>query len=143
MPNEPLPEILSYSQATSLELVLRAYLLPDIDAQIYFNRRPQNSALPCIVVEKLAEDRSQYLVGNMTVADYRFQFSVMAETYEVMLEVTNRLKDLMQGFSGDWDDRVIFYVNLDTESDAPSDPSDGSDNYTYIREVQYLIKAQD
>ena len=143
MPSEPTPLILGFADETTLELVLRAYLLPDLDCQIYFNRRPQDSAFPCIVIEKLAEERSQYLVGNMEVADYRFQFSVIAETYETMLEVCNRLKDLLQGFYGEWEDRQIFYCNLDSESDAPSDMSDGSDNYTYVREVQYLIKASD
>lgn len=143
MPSEPTPFILGFADETTLELVLRAYLLPDLDCQIYFNRRPQDSAFPCIVIEKLAEERSQYLVGNMEVADYRFQFSVISDRYETMLATTNALKDLMQGFSGDWDDRQIYYVNLDTESDEPSDMSDGSDNYTYVRSVQYLIKASD
>jgi hypothetical protein len=69
----------------SFEIDLRARLLDDatvaaiVGTRVYWKIRPQNSALPCIVIGTVSGARDQHMDGPMGTQGNRMQFDCLAK----------------------------------------------------------------
>jgi len=92
----------------TLEEGLISYLLscPGLTAlvgtRIYGLRKPQNTALPCLTVQRISTAREQThdTSGASDLASPRFQFDAWAELYETAKPIVDELRAVLNGKRG-------------------------------------------
>lgn len=87
----------------SFETDLRTWLIGDgaiaakVSARIYWEVRPQGSALPAIVLTGVSADRRQHMAGPMATQGNRVQFDCMAATKGEAIDLRAAVIDRIEG----------------------------------------------
>lgn len=77
-----------------MEVDLRARIMaavPAVGTRVYWGIRPQNSALPAIVLTTVSDERSQHMTDFDTYQAKRVQIDCYAATYEQSVDLREAL----------------------------------------------------
>lgn len=107
----------------SPEAVLRAAMIADatltadIGTRIYPVIAPASATLPFVTWRRAGIQRSQTLGAPVGVPRLSVEFSIYATTYETAREVADRMRVVLDGYGGTFDNVVVRQVSLEQESD--------------------------
>lgn len=94
-------------------------LVAKVGTRVYPVRFPQETALPCVVFQRIDTPRElthDTLGATATLAHPRFQFEVWAETHKAGKEIVDILRAALNGKSGDVGGVTIRAALVDNEN---------------------------
>lgn len=107
----------------SPEAVLRSALVGStavtalVSARIYPVLAPANAALPFITWRRSGIQRSQTLAGPMGMPRVSVELDTYAATYEGARDLADRVRVVLDGYSGTVDNTQVNHVSLEQEQD--------------------------
>lgn len=88
-----------------------------VGSKVYPLLAPAATALPFITYRRAGIRRSQTLSGPMGVAQVTIEFDVFAATYEGARDLADRLRMVLDGYGGTFDNTQVKQVSLENEQD--------------------------
>jgi hypothetical protein len=107
----------------SPEAVLRAALVADatmaglVGTKIYPLAADTEATLPWVTWRRTAIRRQPTLAGPMGVPIVTIEFTVFAATYESARTVADRMRQVLDGYTGTADNTTVRQTSLEDESD--------------------------
>jgi len=111
-----------------------------VGARIYWQRRPQASALPCLVCSRVTGGYGHTLDGGSGHAQPTVQISALAASNAAAEDIAEAVRDAMQGFAGLWGSTLVTSVILQNEIDLDDPDQVGGDINTHEIALDYEIQ---
>lgn len=90
--------------------------------RVYAVVAPQGVAMPFIVHQRITGVPSEVLSGSSGLVRSQFQVVIYGRAYDVIWDLADKVRLVMQGFSGDVDEFTIDHIHMIDQSDHPVDP---------------------
>lgn len=130
----------------AIESSLRTYLLTKsgitnlVSTRIYPLARPQNSALPAIVYQRITGGHEHMIAGAAGNANPVIQIDCLAASYSAAKSVAEQVRQALQGYSGAMGSDTVHACVFRNEIDLFEPPDDGSDVGVYRTVLDYAIR---
>lgn len=89
--------------------------------RIYPKWAPQGTAMPAVTYDQLAGERLQVTSGPTGNVDSTFEFTCWAKSYLETRTLADAVRQVLDGFDGVSDTITIQSIQLEDESDVPSE----------------------
>lgn len=110
-----------------------------VNSRIFPILRPQDSALPALVVSRQSGDHAHKITGSAGHASPVFHLDCYAASYQAADELAEAVRHAMQGFGGDMGTVAVKSVTLLDDFDGFDAPEDGSDKPAFVIFLRYRI----
>ncbi len=105
------------------EKVIRNQLINDADvsarvgSRVYPLLAPSSATLPWLVFRRTSISRERTMASPMGTPTVSIEFQVFAESYEDAREIADKVRLVLDGFTGTHDNIVIQQTSLENELD--------------------------
>lgn len=124
-------------------LAASAPLTALVAGRVYWTRRPQGSALPCLVCNRITGGYGHTLDGGAGWAQPTIQIDCIATSNAGAEAVAGALRDEMQGFAGTWTSTRVTSVILRNELDLYDADKVAGDIGTHRIALDYEIQHEE
>jgi hypothetical protein len=132
------------SDSKTVEQALRKYLVDLTAVPVFYARRPQAiEDMPCIVFEKVSEERMDTTDGASGSATYTYILRIWSMNPDTTLTLAAAIRRSLDGYRGLMWSRFVPTAWLESEDDDIQDLGDGSDEYVYGRHSTYVLRVTD
>lgn len=136
--------------STSIEAAVTDHLTDDsgltalIGSNFFPGCLPQRTAgtsrIPAVVFSVVANQHVRTLGGPTGVARIRLRFDCFAVTQATSTAIAEAIRAALDGVSGNFDGYRVTSCVLEDEATYTRAPNDGSDDWQYDKQVEYLIR---
>jgi len=88
-----------------------------VGSRIYPQLAPSVDAMPFIIWRRTAISRESTLSEPMGVPRVSVDFMLFAETYLIVREIADAVRQVLDGFSGSFENTTVRHCSLESESD--------------------------
>lgn len=119
----------------------RPDVLNRLSDRIYPNRVPQQAGnvYPRAIVSAFSGQPDYSLSGEIEDLAKMVQVDVEAESQYEANEVADLIRQEISFFEGTWDDTIVKSCTVQNERDQDFPPTDGSDQWTFKRIIDYQV----
>jgi len=114
-----------------------------VGTSIYHHHLPQSAEFPVLTFQLISSRHEHDLLGAAGIVTARYQVDCWSYSLSEAATMAEAVRQALQGFSGDMEDTEILFIVLDDQNNLDEAPKDGSDNWLYRREQDYLIKYRE
>lgn len=106
-----------------------------IGERCYFNVRPQDERRPCLTITRVSTFIARRFSGGSGATKGRIQVDVFAATYQQVKELTAKVRQRLDGYTGTVADTRFFYIEVEDERDLPAAPLEGQATPLYATSI--------
>lgn len=107
--------------------------------RVHHNARPQNGALPAIVVHRVSSVRERVLTGRVRLAHPRIQIDCMAETAQDAQSLANAVRLVIEDYEGSMGDYTVQVVTVDDDSDDYIEPEHANEKGIHVTSLDAIF----
>jgi len=107
-----------------------------------WRKHRQTPALPAIVFHSPSSNPVQLLHKTTDVSIVTIQFDIYSLDDEQTISLTNSLKDIFNGFSGNMLGTNVINVKFQGDHDTSHPPADASSQWMYRRSADFTFKVR-
>lgn len=112
-----------------------------VGTRVYPHHLPQsNTVYPALTIQLIDSQHVHHLQGASGVATARVQIDCWSDMLSEVVTLAEAVRNAMQGFSGTMDGVNVHFIQLAGTRNVHEAPQDGSDNWTYRKTCDYMIK---
>lgn len=121
--------------AFRVRLVTDPAIAAVVGDRIYMNVRPADERRPCLVLTRVSTFFARRFGGDASTTKGRMQVDAFAESFQVMAELADKVRDRIDGFSGTVAGTRLLYCEVEDERDLPSAPLAGRATPLFARSI--------
>jgi len=114
-----------------------------VDDKIYHHHLPQEAVFPVLTFQMISSRHDHDIQGAAGACTARYQVDCWSRSLAECVELAEAVRQALQGYKGTMEDDHIFFITLDDQNNLDEAPKDGSDQWLYRREQDYLIKYRE
>lgn len=107
--------------------------------RIHHNARPQDGALPVIVIHRVSGPRERVLVGRVPLAHPRIQLDCMGGTAKDAQTLADKVRKAVEDFHGTMGEYTVQVITVDDDRDDYIDPEHANENGIHVTSLDAII----